>query len=139
VRIAPENAITSPKLVENITHGRFVDVGLYDCLYWLHTHVADGIVHVESPFKHTFLLGQFFDIWNQPLGLDQVGPAKGKVVVFENGKRLIGNPRATPLLAHADIQVDVGSPVVPFQPFHFRVSGVCGQGTNSCSLPTTTK
>src|SRR5215469_9659650 len=31
------------------------------CFYWLHTHAADGIVHIESPVQRTFTLGQFFD------------------------------------------------------------------------------
>lgn len=126
--------ITQPRLLEKYSNGRFYDVGLYNCLYWLHTHVADGIVHVESPGPRNFTLGQFFDIWNQPLGPRQVGPAKGTVVVFENGKRLKGNPRLTPLLAHADIQIDVGSPVVPFHKFHFKVTGGCGAGTTGCAL-----
>jgi hypothetical protein len=129
--------ITKPRLLEKFAKGHFYDVGLYNCLYWLHTHVADGIVHVESPGRKTFTLGDFFDVWNQPLSLSQVGPAKGKVVVFENGKRLVGNPRSTPLLPHADIQIDIGSPVVKFQTFHFKVTGGCGEGTTSCSAPTT--
>jgi len=128
--------ITRPPLVEKSSAGTFLDAGLYDCLYWLHTHVADGIVHVEAPLKQGFTLGQFFDIWNQPLNAGQVGPAKGKVVVFENGKKLRGDPRSTPLLAHAVIQIDVGSPVVAFHPFIYKVTGACGQGTNSCSVPT---
>jgi hypothetical protein len=126
--------ITEPRLLEKYSNGHFYDVGLYDCLYWLHTHVADGIIHVETPGQRNFTLGQFFDIWNQPLGPGRVGPAKGKVVVFENGKRLKGNPRLTPLLAHADIQIDVGSPVAPFHKFPFKVTGGCGSGTTSCAL-----
>jgi hypothetical protein len=129
--------ITPPRLLEKYSNGHFYDVGLYDCLYWLHTHVADDIVHVETPGPKNFTLGQFFDIWNQPLSPSQVGPAKGKVVVFENGKRLTGNPRLTPLLAHGDIQIDVGKPVVPFRKFHFKVTGGCGAGTTSCALPKT--
>jgi len=125
--------ITKPFAVEQYPQGPFDDVGIYDCLYWLHTHVADGIIHVEAPAKQQFTLGQFFDIWNQPLSSSQVGPDKGRVVVFENGRRLDGNPRSTPLLAHGDIQIDVGSPIVPFQPFTFKVTGGCGAGTNSCS------
>ncbi|MHB8378320.1 MAG: hypothetical protein ACYDB2_00185 [Acidimicrobiales bacterium] len=127
--------ITAPRLLEKYSKGKFYDVGLYDCLYWLHTHVADGIVHVEAPAKQSFTLGEFFDIWNQPLTPSQVGPARGNVVVFENGKRLAGNPRLTPLLAQGVIQIDVGKPVTPFHPMHFKVTGSCGQGTLSCSPP----
>lgn len=129
--------ITKPRLLEKFAKGRFYDVGLYNCLYWLHTHVPDGIVHVESPGRKSFSLGDFFDVWNQPLSPSQVGPAKGKVVVFENGKRLTGNPRSTPLLAQADIQIDIGSPIVKFQKFHFKVTGGCGEGTTSCASPPT--
>lgn len=125
--------ITRPYLTEHLASGDFIDVGLYDCLYWLHTHTPDGIVHVESPAQATFTLGQFFDIWGQPLTTTRVGPATGPVVVFENGRRFTGNPRRVPLLAHGDIQIDVGSPVVAFQPFRFSVKGLCGQGTSGCA------
>jgi hypothetical protein len=135
VRLPAGIGVTQPPLIEKYTTGKFYDVGLYDCLYWLHTHVADGIIHVEAPAKQSFTLGQFFDIWNQPLSDSQVGPAKGSVVVFENGKKLIGDPRQTPLLPHGDIQIDVGTPIVPFQPFAYKVTGSCGEGTNSCSTP----
>jgi hypothetical protein len=132
LRLPAGIGITKPQLVEHYRTGVFDDVGLYDCLYWLHTHAADGIIHVEAPAKENFTLGQFFDIWNQPLSSTQLGPDRGPVVVFENGKRLDGDPRATPLSPHATIQLDVGSPTVPFQPFTFKVTGGCGQGTNSC-------
>lgn len=126
--------ITKPMIHVKDKKGTFLDVGIYDCLYWLHTHVADGIIHIETPGERSFTLGEFFDIWNQPLGPNQVGPSKGKVVVYENGRRVVGNPRSTPLLPHADIQIDVGTPVVAFQPFHFKVTGGCGQGSTGCSL-----
>lgn len=137
MRLPAGIGITTPRIDEKYATGSFYDVGGYDCLYWLHTHVADGIIHVEAPAKQSFTLGEFFDIWNQPLGPNQVGPAKGRVVVFENGKELTGDPRSTPLLAQGEIQIDVGTPVVPFHPFSFKVTGGCGQGTLSCSTPTT--
>lgn len=137
MRLPAGIGITKPRLLEKFSNGHFYDVGPYDCLYWLHTHVADGIIHVESPGRRNFTFGEFFDIWNQPLGPNQVGPAKGKVVVFENGKKLLGNPRLTPLIPHANIQIDVGKPSVPYQKFDFKVNGLCGSGTSSCSLPKT--
>jgi hypothetical protein len=137
MRLPAGIGITQPRLLERFSNGHFYDVGPYDCLYWLHTHVADGIIHVESPGRKDFTLGEFFDIWNQPLAPNQVGPAKGKVVVFENGKRLLGNPTLTPLIRHANIQIDVGKPFVPYQKFGFKVNGLCGSGTSSCSIPTT--
>jgi hypothetical protein len=82
------------------------------CFYWLHTHAADGIIHIESPVHRTFTLGNFFDIWGQPLGKNQVGPARGPVTALYNGKVYVGNPRNIPLEAHAQIQLEVGKPLV---------------------------
>jgi hypothetical protein len=131
-RVPAGVGITAPYLTERTSAGPFLDVGVYDCLYWLHTHAPDDVVHVESPYRHTFTLGQFFDVWGQPLSATRVGPARGPVVVFVNGRRWAGSPRAAPLLAHAVIQVDVGTPVVAFHPVTFRVTGGCGEGTTSC-------
>ena len=90
--------------------GPFIETGT--CFYWLHTHAADGIIHIESPVQRTFTLGNFFNIWGQPLGPDQVGPASGHVVAIYNGQVYQGNPRDIPLNAHAQIQLQVGSPLV---------------------------
>jgi hypothetical protein len=133
MRLPAGIGITNPRITEKYATGMFYDVGGYDCLYWLHTHVADGIIHVESPTKRDFTLGEFFDIWDQPLGPNEVGPAKGHVVIYENGKELTGDPRSTPLDAQGEIQVDVGTPDVPFHPFTFKVTGGCGDGTLTCS------
>lgn len=133
MRLPAGIGITAPMLVQHSSSGTFDDAGLYDCLYWLHTHVADGIIHVEAPQRERFTLGQLFDIWGQPLGPYRVGPSRGRVVVFENGARLHHSPRDTPLLAQGNIQLDVGTPVVPYAPLNFRVTGGCGEGTLSCS------
>jgi hypothetical protein len=90
--------------------GPFIETGT--CFYWLHTHAADGIIHIESPVQRTFTLGNFFDIWGQPLGPDQVGPERGHVVAIYNGQVYQGNPRDIPLNAHAQIQLQVGTPLV---------------------------
>src|SRR5215207_6338614 len=34
-----------------------------NCIFWLHTHDKSGIIHIESPLKHTYTLGQFLTIW----------------------------------------------------------------------------
>jgi hypothetical protein len=91
--------------------GAFVSTG--SCFYWLHTHARDGIIHIESPSNAlTFHLGQFFAEWGQPLSSTQVGPAKGKLTVFFNGKLYKGNPANLPLGHHYEIQIDVGTPIV---------------------------
>jgi hypothetical protein len=79
---------------------------------WLHTHSADGIIHTESPVKRTYTLGEFFDIWGQPLDREQLGPTHGPVTALFNGHVFTGNPRQVPLLAHAQIQLEVGHPRV---------------------------
>lgn len=83
------------------------------CLYWLHTHVQDGVIHVESPTTKQYTLGQFFDIWRQPLAGSQVASAKGKVTAYVNGKAYHGDLRAIPLRSREDIQLDVGKNVSP--------------------------
>lgn len=83
------------------------------CYYWLHVHAQDGIIHVEAPSTATYTLGQFFDIWHQPLSSSAVGPAHGTLTVYVNGSRYRGNPRAIPLKSHEDVQIDVGKPLVP--------------------------
>jgi hypothetical protein len=88
----------------------FVDNGA--CFSWLHTHAADGIIHIESPRPRAFTLGNFFDVWGQPLSATQVGPAKGKVTALYNGKVWLGNPRDIPLREHSQIQLEVGKPLV---------------------------
>ena len=65
-----------------------------------------------EPEQRTFTLGNFFDVWNQPLGPDQVGPAHGHVTVFVNHQLYTGNPRNIPLLPQAQIQLDVGTPLI---------------------------
>ena len=95
---------------QNTPQGPFIGSG--KCFYWLHTHAADGIIHTESPIHRTYTLGNFFDEWGQPLGPDQVGPAKGHVTALYNGKVYQGNPRDIPLNAHAQIQLEVGAPLV---------------------------
>lgn len=92
------------------------------CYYWLHTHTADGVVHVESPTRRQYTLGDFFDIWGQPLGSTRIGPASGTVTGYVNGTRYSGDPRAIVLSEHEDIQLDVGMPVVSPQPVDWSVS-----------------
>jgi hypothetical protein len=105
-------------------HGRPVgiasDVGrplTANCLYWLHTHTSDGIIHVESPVFRTFTLGQFFDIWGEPLSASAAASARGPLRVYVDGSAYRGDPRKIELDQHADIVIEVGPPYrkpVPF-------------------------
>jgi hypothetical protein len=95
---------------QNTPYGPFVPSG--NCYYWLHTHAADGIIHIESPVPRSFTLGEFFDEWGQPLGPGKLGPATGPVAAIYNGHRYEGNPRTIPLSAHAQIQLEAGTPLI---------------------------
>lgn len=88
------------------------------CLYWIHTHDASGIIHVETPQVHApdggpYTLGMLFSIWGQPLGADGVGGFNGPVTAYVNGEKYDGDLHAIPLLAHQEITLEVGKPVVP--------------------------
>jgi hypothetical protein len=102
--------IAPPYQVEATPQGAFV--GGASCFMWLHTHAADGIIHTESPVQRTYRLGEFFDLWGQPLSRNRVGPAHGRVTALFNGQVFTGNPREIPLLAHAQIQLEVGRPLL---------------------------
>jgi hypothetical protein len=95
---------------QDTPQGKFVGSG--SCFYWLHTHAASGVIHIESPVHRTYTLGDFFDEWGQPLGPNQVGPVKGHVVAIYNAQRYQGNPRDIPLNAHAQIQLEIGTPLI---------------------------
>ncbi len=99
------------------------------CFYWIHVHnFTPDMIHVESPVRKTFHLGNFFDIWHAtrndaaPTG-DQyvqelVAAARHhEVTVFLNGKRWRGSYRTVPLRDHGVITVEVGKPIVPPRPF----------------------
>ncbi|TMM15951.1 MAG: hypothetical protein E6G01_09265 [Actinobacteria bacterium] len=101
---------------EQTSAGPFVVQG--DCFYWIHVHDLSGVIHIESPTQRTYTLGQFFDVWGQPLSSTQVGPASGPVTAFVNGAPYQGDPRSIPLTAHQVIQLDVGTAVPP-QPYQF--------------------
>jgi hypothetical protein len=90
------------------------------CLYWIHTHTPDGIIHVESPKFRTFTLGEFFDIWGEPLSPIAVGPArvkKGGLRVYVDGDLYRGDPRKIDLSQHTDVTLEAGPPYSKPVPF----------------------
>jgi hypothetical protein len=97
-------------VAQNTAQGAFITSG--SCFYWLHTHSADGIIHIESPVHREYTLGNFFAEWGQPLGPAQVGPAHGRVTAIYDGQVYRGNPADIPLNKHAQIQLEVGTPIV---------------------------
>ncbi len=86
--------------------------GRATCLYWLHTHDATGILHVESPVANIFTLGHFFDIWGQRLERSRVARFIGPVRAYVNGALYQGDLHQIPLIAHQEITLEVGAPRV---------------------------
>lgn len=90
------------------------------CLYWIHTHTPDGIIHIESPLYRDFTLGDFFDIWGEtfnPRNFMGKPYAAGQIVIWVNGARSTGDPRAIPLVQHTDIVIQAGPPHPKPAPF----------------------
>lgn len=88
------------------------------CLYWIHTHDASGIIHIEAPDiappqGGPFTLGMLFDIWGQPLQPDDVAGLKGSVTAYVNGQKYDGDLTAIPLRSHQQIVLEIGTPIVP--------------------------
>jgi hypothetical protein len=81
------------------------------CFYWLHTHDTSGIIHMEAPTLQTFTLGQFFDIWGQPLNRIDVAthpvPSAG-LTVFVDGVQFTDDPRSIQLKAHTQVVLELG-------------------------------
>ncbi len=108
--IPPGIGIVAP-IAQQAQGGLFY--GASKCYYWLHVHAQDGVIHIEAPSQKTYTLGQFFQVWQQPLSRTTVAGATGTQTVYVDGKRYTGDPAAIVLSAHEDIQIDVGSDVAP--------------------------
>ena len=115
-RTVPAGIGIPDPVTQSTTEGPYVASG--SCFYWLHSHAEDGVMHIESPVQRTFTLGDWFDIWGQPLSATQVAGDKGTVTAYVNGQRFTGDPRTIPLQAHAVIQLNVGQDVAP-KPYTF--------------------
>jgi hypothetical protein len=92
------------------------------CIYWLHTHAPDGIIHIESPTQTIYTLGEFFDEWHQPLSATNVAGAMGTVTAIVDGKPWTRSPRDIPLNPHTVIQLDVGTPKAAFETVNWAVT-----------------
>ena len=120
-------------------HGKSVPLPAYvgipggvsgNCLYWLHVHdmSPSNIVHIESPVKRFFTLGNFLDIWTRTVSTTtpsdgtflanlKTAGQQGQVTLFVNGKRYMRPYRSLTLRSHLAITLEVGKPVVAPKPF----------------------
>jgi hypothetical protein len=80
----------------------------------LHTHDTSGVIHIESPVKRAFSLGEFFTEWDVSLSADNVGALRvgnGKTVrVYVNGDLRTGNPAAITFGPHDEVALLYGTP-----------------------------
>jgi hypothetical protein len=101
-------------------HGQTVPVppliGINEAAGWLsqiHVHDTTGVIHVESPYKATFTLGEFFDVWGVKFTKDVLGGyiADGTqtLKVYVNGKLYEGDPRMLELASHQEIVIVYGT------------------------------
>jgi hypothetical protein len=118
--------IVEPSSVTQQQYPHLASNGQTACLYYLHTHDASGIIHIESPSNDTYRLGQFFQIWGQNLSKTQVmdnkvdAAHKLSVVIFDaNGAKTTytADPAQIPLHAHETIYVLYNSPNVQPTPY----------------------
>lgn len=98
------------------------------CFYYIHTHDASGMVHLESPVNAAvgdslFTLHNVFDVWGMSVGRNNVGPFAGTVRIFIGRAKLgtttvspssyseyFGDPNAIALYSHQAIWFEVGPP-----------------------------
>lgn len=107
-RSVPEGVgFVPPLLVSGSGSQRVVSGGR--CEYWLHTHAQDGVIHVEAPAQRTFVLGEFFDIWGQPLQRDRLGPLQGRLSATVNGSPWRGELGLIPLEDGNEVELDLAT------------------------------
>jgi hypothetical protein len=97
---------------------------LHLCLYWLHTHDASGIIHIEAPRPIGPSLKAFFDIWGQPLSRRIAGqyavPRGESMQVFVGNRLFAGDPARIRLFNHTAVTIEIGPPFPPPPPPDFR-------------------
>jgi hypothetical protein len=90
------------------------------CIYWMHTHTNDGIIHIEAPENRNLSLDDFLNIWYKdfpkltpPPQLSQPGWK-----IYINGKLradLTASPLhiELPLASHNIVTMEFGTPNPP--------------------------
>ena len=93
------------------------------CLYWLHTHDASGVIHVEVPSGVSVTFGNFLDIWAQQFRQlaypSQLSDPVGWQV-YVNGKPFTSDFHTIPLHSHTLLTLAYNSPgVKPDTNYHW--------------------
>lgn len=95
----------------------------------LHTHTADGLVHVEADTQdEAFTLGQLFTAWNVKLTAEQIGSMTttdgNELKVYVNGEEQSGNPAMLRLADQQQITIVFGDQQQVNIPDTYDFSGV---------------
>jgi hypothetical protein len=98
---------------EGVRLGLPDNVGRSGCAYELHTHDVIGMVHMEADVPKKFTLGQFFALWNQPLGVNGTaglaGPVRFYLIENERLTRYAGDPAVLELAPRREIVIISGA------------------------------
>jgi len=89
---------------------------LTSCHYALYTQDASGMIYAEGHRPDRFTLGQFFQIWGEPLSYSDVAGNPGvPVVVYVTDNNVVtqytGDLTDIDLLSHREITIQIGTPV----------------------------
>jgi hypothetical protein len=90
----------------------YADFNASSCFYWLHTHDATGVIHVNPAQAIDMTLGMLFDVWGYTLSRTEVAENLGAVVVYVDGLLYAGDPRAIVFANNKEISLQVGLPLV---------------------------
>ncbi len=98
------------------------------CFYWIHTHDASGVIHVEAPAGQTnrsFTLGDFLAVWEEgPITSTSVAGMRvgggQQLTVIVDGRHFTGDPNSIVLTAHERITVEITPPDLLQPDFKFR-------------------
>ena len=98
-----------------------------ECLYWVHTHSTDGIIHIESPEQRTFTLEQFIKVWDNTPSISpkfaELTHDNVNLKIFVNGKQVTDSFDKIQLSAHDEIVIISGS-VPPSFPSSYEFGGL---------------
>ena len=91
------------------------------CFFWLHTHLSDGVIHVEAPQARKFTLGQFLDIWNQTRDSNGLfnSVSDKNVTAYVNGNQFEGDYRDIQLESRKQIVLAYGEPPANIPKYDF--------------------
>ncbi len=107
--------IKDPVLVSPGTYG----AGANGCYYWIHTHDATGIIHVEPENSSRMTLGQLFDTAGLSLSSTEVAGYSAPVTVYVDGVRYTGDPRAIEFVDRGEITIFSGVVFAPIPAYAY--------------------